>query len=201
MLTARMLLAGFDSVYLIALGVWLGMMAFFSFGIAPIIFKVLDAQSAAKFVRAVFPRYYAWGAYCGAIALPAALCGPLTFPEYRGAWVGVQALLIGAATLTMFYCGQSLTPAINKARDEGEAGKERFHRSHRLSVWLNGVVMIIVIGLTIAHAARPAARTRGIVELSPVERSKRELKAIADKERLLERTEKESKPSAEGVKK
>ena len=58
MLSARVLLATFDAVYLIALGVWLGAMAFFSFGIAPIIFKVLDRESAAKFVRALFPKYY-----------------------------------------------------------------------------------------------------------------------------------------------
>ena len=36
----------------------LGAMLFFSFVIAPVIFKVLDANNASKFVRRIFPHYY-----------------------------------------------------------------------------------------------------------------------------------------------
>ena len=36
----------------------LGVMLFFSFVIAPVIFKVLDATNASKFVRKIFPHYY-----------------------------------------------------------------------------------------------------------------------------------------------
>ena len=36
----------------------LGAMLFFSFVIAPVIFKVLDAKNAGKFVRKIFPHYY-----------------------------------------------------------------------------------------------------------------------------------------------
>ena len=36
----------------------LGTMLFFSFVIAPVIFKVLDANNAGKFVRKIFPYYY-----------------------------------------------------------------------------------------------------------------------------------------------
>ena len=36
----------------------LGMMTFFSFILAPIIFKILDAENAGKFVRKIFPYYY-----------------------------------------------------------------------------------------------------------------------------------------------
>ena len=201
MLTASALLATFDAVYFIALGVWLGSMAFLSFGVAPIIFKVLDPQAASKFVRTLFPRYYAWCASAGAIALPAVLCGPLSFPEYRGPWVGIQALLIAASTLTMFYCGQSLTPAINAARDKGPREQDRFGSLHRLSVRLNAAVMIVLVGLMIAHAARPAARTRGIVEPSPQERSRLELKALQEKSKMLEKTERRIViPSGESTK-
>ena len=78
------LLVLFDPAYLLALAAWIGAILFFSFGVAPIIFKVLAPEQAAKFVRALFPRYYAWGATCGAIALPAFLGAPLSFPEFRG---------------------------------------------------------------------------------------------------------------------
>ena len=36
----------------------LGTMLFFSFVIAPVIFKILDANNAGKFVRKIFPHYY-----------------------------------------------------------------------------------------------------------------------------------------------
>jgi hypothetical protein len=174
---ARRLLALFDATYLLALSSWVGSVLFFSFGVAPLIFRVLGAEAGGRFVRALFPRYYAWGVVSGAIALPAFLGGPLSFPESRGPGVAVQALLILAATLIMLYCGNALTPAINAARDDGPSGAERFQRLHRRSVRLNGVVLAIGVGLLIAFASRPAPRTRGIVEPSPQERARQEEEA------------------------
>ena len=104
----------FDSVYLVALTAWVGSILFFSFGVAPIIFRVLGAEAGGKFVRALFPRYYLWGAISGAVALPAFVAGPLCYQEYRGPMVGVQAMVILAGILIMLYGGNSLTPAINR---------------------------------------------------------------------------------------
>jgi hypothetical protein len=169
-MSSRVLLALFDSMYVIALTAWIGSILFFSFGVAPIIFGVLGEQMGGKFVRALFPRYYLWGAIAGAIALPAFVAGPLCYHEFRGPMVGVQALVILAGILCMLYGGNSLTPAINQARDAGPAGRERFNQLHRRAVRLNGLVLLAGIGLLIAFAARPAPRTAGIVELSPAER-------------------------------
>ncbi len=119
----------------------------------------------------LFPRYYAWGATCGAIALPAFLGAPLSYPEYRGAAVGVQAFLILAAILVMLYCGNSLTPAINAARDAGPEQSGRFDRLHRRSVRLNAAVMLVLIGLIVAFAFRPPPVTSGIIEPTPQERA------------------------------
>jgi hypothetical protein len=166
------LLALFDSAYVLALTAWVGSILFFSFGVAPIIFRVLGAESGGRFVRALFPRYYAWGATAGAIALPAYLGVPLSYPEYRGPIVGVQALVIVAGILIMLYAGNSLTPAINAARDAGPAQQARFDRLHRLSVQLNGLVLVLGIGLLIAFANRPAPRTSGIIEPDPVARAR-----------------------------
>jgi hypothetical protein len=159
---------------LLALSGWVGSILFFSFGVAPVIFRVLGAEPAARFVRALFPRYYAWGATSGAVALPAYLGVPLAFPEYRGPWVGLQALVIVAGILIMFYAGNTLTPAINAARDAGPPQQARFERLHRRSVWLNGVVLVLGLALLVAHAARPMPRTSGIVELTPDERARYE---------------------------
>jgi uncharacterized protein DUF4149 len=149
-----------------------GSVLFFSFAVAPIVFAVLGPENGGKFVRALFPRYYAWGAIAGAIALPAFVAVPLCYPEYRGAAVGVQSLIILACTLIMLYAGNSLTPAINAARDAGPEGHERFERLHRRSVRLNALVLVIGLGLLIAFANRPTPRTSGITELSPGERTR-----------------------------
>ncbi len=166
-LSARFLLTFFDSVYVITLTAWIGSILFFSFAIAPLIFRVLDAESAAKFVRALFPRYYLWGAISGAVALPAFVAGPLCFHEYRGIRIAIQAMAILGCILIMLYGANSLVPEINRARDAGPAGEDRFARLHRRSVWLNGLVLIVGVGLLIAFAARPVPRTAGILELTP----------------------------------
>ena len=121
-MNAPFLMVLFDSIYLIALTAWVGSILFVSFAVAPIIFKTLGPEAGGRFVRALFPRYYMWGAISGALALPCVVQVPLSFPEYRGPWVGVQALAIMAGILIMLYAGNVLTPAINAARD---AGKKR----------------------------------------------------------------------------
>jgi Domain of unknown function (DUF4149) len=172
-MTTRHLLALFDSIYLLAMAAMVGSIVFFSFAVAPIIFRVLGTEAGGRFVRALFPRYYLWGAICGAIALPAFVAGPLCFPEYRGIAVGIQSGLLLCCTLTMLYGGNSLVPEINRARDEGEASHERFERLHRRSVRLNALVLIIGVALVVGYAWRPAPRTAGIIELSPIERARR----------------------------
>ena len=169
---ARFLLGVFDSAYLLALTAWVGSILFFSFGVAPMIFTALGAESGGKFVRALFPRYYAWGAICGAIALPASVAAPLSYPEYRGPAVGIQSLVIVACIMVMLYAGNSLTPAINAARDAGLEGRARFERLHRRSIWLNMIVLIAGIGLLIVFANRPAPKTSGISELPPGDRAR-----------------------------
>ena len=160
LVTARSLLAFFDAAYLLALTAWVGSILFFSFGVAPIIFRVLGAESGARFVRALFPRYYAWGATSGAIALPAFLGVPLSFPEYRGPMIAVQALLILAGILIMLYAGNTLTPAINAARDAGPAEHDPLRASSPplgLAQW-PGTVDRPGARDRPGHAPRPAER-------------------------------------------
>lgn len=169
-MTARLLLPIFDGIYLFALASWVGSILFFSFGVAPIIFRVLGAEAGGRFVRALFPRYYAWNVVSGAVALPAFLGVPLAYPEYKGPWVGIQAGLILTGIVLFLYCGNTLTPAINAARDEGPEGSARFDRLHRRSVQLNGVALVLGIVLLVSHATRRPPATRGIEELSPNQR-------------------------------
>lgn len=181
-MTALVLLRMFDSIYLVALIAWVGSILFFSFGVAPIVFKVLSPNSAARFLRAIFPRYYAWGAIWCAVALASFVCGPLAVPELRGRRVAAQEAVLIACILIMLYCGNVLVPAINAARDSGPAGDVRFQRLHRRSVALNLVALVAGLCLAVAFAVRPAPRTAGIIEPSPAERLMRETQAERDKQ-------------------
>ncbi|SIO33341.1 Uncharacterized membrane protein [Singulisphaera sp. GP187] len=171
---ARFLLAFFDSVYVLALTAWVGSLLFFSFGVVPIVFQVLSPEAGAKLVRALFPRYYTWGAIAGAIALPAFLGVPLSFQEFRGPLVAVQSLMIVTGTLLMLYAANSLTPAINAAVAAGPEGKALCDRLHRRSTRLNIIVLALGIILLVALVNRPEPKTAGIVEPSPLERARSE---------------------------
>ena len=70
----------------------------------------------------------------------------------------------------MLYAGNSLTLAINAARDAGPSGQRQFERLHRRSVRLNGLVLVLGLGLLISFATRQAPRTPGIIELGPAVR-------------------------------
>ena len=54
-----------------AVAAWLGIMAFFSFEVAPVVFKTIDRAIAGQAVTAVLPRYYRWGLALSGIALVA----------------------------------------------------------------------------------------------------------------------------------
>src|SRR3989442_12723679 len=54
------------SLAVVAIAGWLGIIAFFSFGVAPLVFRTIDRAVAGKAVAAVLPRYYDWGlVLCG----------------------------------------------------------------------------------------------------------------------------------------
>ena len=117
----------------------------------------------------LLPRFYTWGAIAGAIALPAFVAVPLSFPEYRGPAIAASAFIILGCILIMLYGANSLTPELTAATDAGPGATGRLRRLQRRSTFLNATVLLAGIGLLIAHANRPAPHTAGIRQLSPEE--------------------------------
>lgn len=185
-MAAPQLLRLFDFLYAMSLVGWLGAILFFSFGVAPIIFKTLDPEPAARFVRALFPRYYVWIAILAVVSLASFTCRPLAYPELR-AWgnLVIQGLLI-AVILLAFYCGNSLTPAINKARDAGDSQHSRFETLHKRSVRLNVVMLSIGVFCVYLFESRSAPKTAGIVELSVEDKAESERRLRETLNELLE---------------
>ncbi len=124
------------SIYLIAM--ILGIMLFFSFVIAPVVFTTLDEDNARKFIRRIFPFYYNVNLAISFIVL-------LLFLFLSK--FGLDFYLILLITILFTISNYLLMPLINKYRDEKQ--DKKFKYSHFISVVINFVQMICLVFLLI----------------------------------------------------
>ena len=120
------------SVYLTSM--ILGIMLFFSFVIAPVVFTTLDENNARKFIRRIFPFYYNVNLGVSFIVL-------ITF--ILSSKIGVDFYIILAITVLFATSNYLLMPFINKYRDEKQ--EKKFKYLHFLSVLINFVQMICLV--------------------------------------------------------
>jgi len=120
------------SVYLTSM--ILGIMLFFSFVIAPVVFTTLDENNARKFIRRIFPFYYNVNLGVSFIVL-------ITF--ILSSNIGVDFYIILIITVLFATSNYLLMPLINKYRDEKQ--EKKFKYSHFLSVLINFVQMICLV--------------------------------------------------------
>ena len=116
----------------------LGIMLFFSFVIAPVVFTTLDDENARKFIRRIFPFYYNVNLVISFIVL-------LTF--FFLSKFGIEFILILTITILFAISNYYLMPLINKYRDEKQ--NKKFKYSHFISVVINFIQMIFLIFLLI----------------------------------------------------
>ena len=124
------------SIYLTAM--ILGIMLFFSFVIAPVVFTTLDEDNARKFIRRIFPFYYNVNLAISFVVL-------LTFLFLSK--LGVDFYLILSITILFAISNYLLMPLINKYRDEKQ--DKKFKYSHFISVVINFVQMICLVFLLV----------------------------------------------------
>ena len=116
----------------------LGIMLFFSFVIAPVVFTTLDEDNARKFIRKIFPFYYNVNLGLSFIVL-------LTFVFLSK--LGIKFYLILAICALFATSNYLLMPLINKYRDEKQ--DKKFKYLHFISVAINFVQMIFLVLLLI----------------------------------------------------
>ena len=124
------------SIYLTAM--ILGIMLFFSFVIAPVVFTTLDEDNARKFIRRIFPFYYNVNLAISFIVL-------LLFLFLSK--FGLDFYLILLILILFAISNYLLMPLINKYRDEKQ--DKKFKYSHFISVVINFVQMICLVFLLI----------------------------------------------------
>jgi uncharacterized membrane protein len=148
-------------LHLVALIVWVGEIVFFSFVVAPGLFRTFPSVEAGRAVAALFPIYYRIGYACG-LALLATCVVFLVAGGARLAWslaAVVCALMLGAT----FYAGSVVQPRASVLRPQihdetaPSEAKEEFSRLHRTAVLLNGAVLVggIAVSLITAVKLRP----------------------------------------------
>lgn len=142
--------------YLLALVCWLGGMITFVF-FTGMLFSRLPTSEAGKVVGAIFPYYYIAGYVAGAIGVVLAIYFAVG-GRGRAWWICSAVLLAGALALTV-YAGAVVRPKIETVRSVSEEAnpdpgrKAEFDTLHRLSVQLNGVVMVLDLIALLATAA------------------------------------------------
>jgi hypothetical protein len=131
----------------ICVAAWLGIMAFFSFEVAPIVFRTIDRAVAGQAVSAVLPRYYHWGVILSALALVASAIEAFRRPSGRARPL-VGAALCAVMLATLVWASAVLMPRAEEARRTRD--DSTFSRAHRAAVQVNacalgaGAVYLIV---------------------------------------------------------
>ena len=120
------------------LAISLGMMIFFSFVLAPMIFKILDAENAGKFVRKIFPYYY----FLNLIFLSIAVILFIIISS-----LGSSFYITLSLAISFIFAQFILMPIINKFKDNNE--EKKFKYAHGTSVLINFIQMIGLIYLLI----------------------------------------------------
>ena len=124
------------SIYLTSM--ILGIMLFFSFVIAPVVFTTLDEENARKFIRRIFPFYYS-------VNLGISLIVVIIFLFLSK--LGIDFYLILGIAILFAISNYLLMPLINKYRDEKQ--DKKFKYSHFVSVFINFIQMFFLLVLLI----------------------------------------------------
>ena len=127
-----------ESLFQNIIAITLGMMIFFSFVLAPMIFKILDPDNAGKFVRKIFPYYY----FVNLIFLSIAA---ILF--FLVSSLNKDLYIILLLVMSFIFAQFILMPLINKLKDNNQ--EKKFKYAHGLSVLINFLQMIGLIYLLI----------------------------------------------------
>ena len=118
----------------------LGIMLFFSFVVAPVVFTTLDEENARKFIRRIFPYYYN-------VNLGISLLVLLILLFTRNFEIKFYLILVVAILFAI--SNYLLMPMINKFRDENQ--NKKFKYSHSISVIFNFIQILILVVILFRH--------------------------------------------------
>jgi Domain of unknown function (DUF4149) len=137
------------TIYLAALGCWLGGIVFFSFIVAPTVFTVLPRPEAGGLISAIFWQYYTIGYVAGSVSVVLAIC--LMVKRGPRMWWGGTTIVLAIALGITIYAVTVILPRADALRTVNEdpnpdpVKKAEFDKLHHTSVILNGTVLLLNI--------------------------------------------------------
>ncbi len=153
-------------LHVLALAVWLGSVAGFSFVVAPAIFGALPVEQAGAIVARIFPGYYVLGYAAGAVLVGSAVLLRRWTRPGGGVWIAAAGIA-AAALLVSLYAGVIVQPRASALRpqlyqpDAPASVRAEFDALHASAMRLNIAVFLAQLGL----AAIVATQLRGAVSV------------------------------------
>lgn len=149
-------------VLTLAVAVWLGETVFLSLVAAPVLFSSMGSpQEAGSVMTLLFPPYYGVAALCALLVAGLSWWLWRRTPEQNRTWLLSGGLAV-AGLVCVLWAWLVVLPRAHELRDATRlepppvGAKAEFDRLHRLSVQLNGAVLV----LTLATAGVLAVRIR-----------------------------------------
>lgn len=140
-------------IYRLAVSLWLGGAALFTFVLTPILFRSESRDVAARIVGLFFPGYFRWGVACGVIAITCRLvmAGKGTIPA-----AVIIALMLTLSSIQAFYIEPKAAEikkqiASFETTPKDDPRRREFSKLHgisavcNLSVIAGGVVLVILL--------------------------------------------------------
>lgn len=146
-----------SAVYRLALSLWVGGMALFTFVVTPVIFRTQGRDAAGKIVGAIFPLSFRYGLVLMAIAMLARVIAGEAFHGVRQ-WVGT--FLILTALLLTGYQAYGLVPKMEQVKQSvasfeaappDDPARKEFTRLHGISMAVNLVILLEGAALIVAY--------------------------------------------------
>jgi hypothetical protein len=134
-------------VYALSIGTWLGSAVTLTFLVTPTAHGTFGAPDARRFLRPLFPRYYALGIGCGFAALATVTLGKQSLASEQVYGLSVPAAI---ALLAAVIGRQVILPRLRKL----DGSEERFARLHRIAAMLNTTVLGALVLAMAAAVAR-----------------------------------------------
>ena len=145
--------------YRLALSLWVGGMALFTFVVTPVIFRTQGRDAAGKIVGAIFPLYFRYVLVLTAVALTARVVAGEAFHGVRQ-WIGT--VLILTALLLSCYQAYGLAPQIERVKQSvssfeaapaDDLSRKEFARLHGISMVVNLAILLEGVALILAQDA------------------------------------------------
>jgi hypothetical protein len=140
-------------IYRLAVSLWLGGAALFTFVLTPILFRSESRDVAARIVGLFFPGYFRWGVACGLVAI---ICRVILSGKGMLAATVILAVMLSLSSIQAFYI-EPKAAAIKRqivsfeTTSKDDPLRREFSKLHgvsavcNLSVIVGGVVLVILL--------------------------------------------------------